>query len=147
MRPFTNQASGGKRRTMDAIDQVNRFASQSTHEPRKNHLSQLRRMTMNNREDLKMFDLNRQFILMSALQKSIRWCDVNDARYFAKELMDMDSKPATVFNQLLTIAAEDVGLADPSLIFYVRKLYGEFEFKRSQNDIKKADAFQFTGFA
>ena len=60
---------------------------------------------MYNREAFKMFDLDRQYTLMSALQKSIRWCEVNDARYFAKELMILVSKPATIFNQLLTIAA------------------------------------------
>jgi replication-associated recombination protein RarA len=98
---------------------------------------------MYNKEDIKMFDVDRQYILMSALQKAIRWCEVNDARSFAKDLMDMDSKPATVFNRLLIIAAEDVGLADPSLIFYVRKLYDEFENKREQNGIKKGDAFKF----
>ncbi len=102
-----------------------------------------RQVTMYNKEDIKMFDVDRQYILMSALQKAIRWCEVNDARSFAKDLMDMDSKPATVFNRLLIIAAEDVGLADPSLIFYVRKLYDEFENKREQNGIKKGDAFKF----
>ncbi|MEJ2487518.1 MAG: hypothetical protein P8Y68_17485 [Anaerolineales bacterium] len=117
--------------------------SQSNHDAGKNHLSQWQEVTMYNEKEIKMFDLNRQYILMSALQKSIRWCEVNDSRYFAKELMDMGSKSATVFNQLLTIAAEDIGLADPTLIFYVRKLYNEFEFKRKQIDIKKADAFKF----
>lgn len=98
---------------------------------------------MYNKEDIKMFDLNRLFILISALQKSIRWCEINESRYFAQELMDMGSQPALIFNRLLIIAAEDIGLADPSLIFYVRKLFDEFEIKRKQNEIKKADAFQF----
>jgi replication-associated recombination protein RarA len=90
-----------------------------------------------------MFDLDQQYILMSALQKAIRWCEVNEARSFAKDLMDMGSQPTLVFNRLLTIAAEDVGLADPSLILYVRKLYDEFDNKMIQNGIKKADAFNF----
>jgi replication-associated recombination protein RarA len=94
-------------------------------------------------KEIKMFDLDRQYILMSALQKAIRWCEVDEARSFAKDLMDMDSQPTLVFNRLLTIAAEDVGLADPSLILYVRKLYDEFDNKRKQNGIKKADAFNF----
>ena len=63
-----------------------------------------------------MFDLNQQYILMSALQKAIRWCEVNASRYFAQRLMDMDSKPAIVFNRLIIIASEDVGLADPTLL-------------------------------
>ena len=98
---------------------------------------------MYNKEEIKMFDLDRQYILMSALQKAIRWCEINDARSFAKDLMDMGSQPTLVFNRLLIIAAEDVGLADPSLILYVRKLYDEFDNKRKQNGIKKADAFNF----
>ena len=98
---------------------------------------------MYNEKEVKMFDVDRQYILMSALQKAIRWCEINDARSFAKNLMDMGSQPTLIFNRLLIIASEDVGLADPSLILYVRKLYDEFENKREQNGIKKADAFNF----
>ena len=79
--------------------------SQSNHDAGQNHLSQWQGVTMYEEESLKMFDVDRQYILMSALQKAIRWCEVNDARYFAKELMILVSKPATIFNQLLTIAA------------------------------------------
>jgi replication-associated recombination protein RarA len=117
--------------------------SQSNHDAEKNHLSQWQGVTMYNEKEIEMFDLDRQYILMSALQKAIRWCEVNNARFFAQELMDMDSKPATVLNRLIIIASEDVGLADPSLIFHVRNLYDEFENKREQNGIKKANAFKF----
>ena len=37
-----------------------------------------------------MFDKNRMHELISAIQKSIRWCEVNESRYFAKELIEMD---------------------------------------------------------
>ena len=56
-----------------------------------------------------MFDRNRLHVLQSALQKSIRWCEVNESRYFAKEFMNIGC-PGGVFNRLMIIAAEDVGI-------------------------------------
>ncbi len=80
--------------------------------------------------------------LTSALQKSIRWCEVNESRYFARELMDMGI-PGAVFNRLIIIPAEDVGLADPSLIVYERQCSDHFEKWIKQNKIKKSEAVKF----
>ena len=67
-----------------------------------------------------MFDQNRLHVLISAIQKAIRWCEVNDARYFARELIDM-GVPHSVWGQLRVIAAEDIGIADPTMVGYVEK--------------------------
>ena len=56
-----------------------------------------------------MFDQNRLHELISAFQKSIRWCEINESRYFARELIKM-GVPNAVFGQLRIIAAEDIGL-------------------------------------
>ncbi len=91
---------------------------------------------------VKMYDRNRHYELTSALQKSIRWCEVNESRYFARQLMDMGI-PGAVFNRLIIIAAEDVGLADPSLIVYERQCSDHFEKWIKQNKIKKARPLSF----
>jgi len=90
-----------------------------------------------------MFDLDRQFILISALQKSIRWCEVNDSRYFAQQLLDMGSQPSLVFNRLILIAAEDVGLADPTLITYERRCSDSFKNLIKEYGIKKHEAVKY----
>jgi hypothetical protein len=97
---------------------------------------------MYNKEDIKMFDLDRQYLLISALQKSIRWCEVNDSRYFARQLVDM-GVPGAALNRLLLIAAEDVGLADPTLLIYERSCLDSFENLIKQHGIKKQDAYKF----
>jgi len=56
--------------------------------------------------------------------------------------MDM-GKPGAVFNRLIIIAAEDVGLADPSLIVYERQCSDHFEKWIKQNKIKKSEAVKF----
>ena len=88
------------------------------------------------------FNRNRQYELKSALQKSIRWCEVNESRYFVRELMDA-GYPGGVLKQLILIAAEDVGLADPSLIVYERERSDSFENLIKQNKMKKRDAVKF----
>ena len=88
---------------------------------------------------MKMFNMNRFYELISAFQKSIRWCEINNSRYFAQELMDM-GYPGAVLNRLILIAAEDVGLADPSLVEYERKCSDSFENLIKQDKIKKRDA-------
>jgi len=80
--------------------------------------------------------------LTSALQKSIRWCEVNESRYFARELMDM-GYPGGVLNQLILIAAENVGLADPSLIVYEKRCLDTFDNLIKQYKMKKRDAVKF----
>jgi hypothetical protein len=86
-----------------------------------------------------MYNRNRFHELQSALQKSIRWCEINESRYFAQELMNMGF-PGGVFNRLMVIAAEDVGLADPSLLLYERECLDSFENLIKQYEIKKRHA-------
>ena len=89
-----------------------------------------------------MFNMNRYYELISAFQKSIRWCEINDSRYFAQQLMVM-GYPGAVFNRLILIAAEDVGLADPSLILYERGCSDNFENLIKRYGIKKREAVKF----
>ena len=79
------------------------------------------------------------FLLYSALQKAIRWCEINDARYFAKEIIEL-GQPGGVLNRLVVIAAEDVGLADPSLVKYVGQRYDDFESWEKESKIKRKEA-------
>ena len=88
---------------------------------------------------MKMFDQDRLHELISAIQKSIRWCEVNASRYFARELMDM-GVPNAVFGQLRIIAAEDIGLADPSMVGYVSECLDSFDELIKQNGVEKKDA-------
>ena len=88
---------------------------------------------------MKMFDQDRLHELISAIQKSIRWCEVNASRYFARELMDM-GVPNAVFGQLRIIAAEDIGLADPSMVGYISECLDNFDELIKQNGVEKKDA-------
>jgi hypothetical protein len=85
-----------------------------------------------------MFDQNRLRELISAFQKSIRWCEVNASRYFAQELIKMGT-PNAVFGQLRIIAAEDIGLADPSMVGYVSECLDNIDDLRKQYGIEKID--------
>ena len=62
------------------------------------------------------------WVLHSALQKAIRWCEIIDARYFAKELIEM-GKPGSHLNSLIGIAAEDIGLGESGGRIEVRTCY------------------------
>jgi len=86
--------------------------------------------------------MNKLFELISALQKSIRWGDVNASRYFARQLMKIGC-PGAVFNRLIVISAEDVGLADPSLVGYESECLENFEVLIKQYGIKKKEAVKF----
>ena len=88
-----------------------------------------------------MLNMNRYYELLSALQKSIRWCEINDSRYFAKQLMNI-ANPYALFSQLRLYAAEDVGLADPSLLLYERGCSDIFENKLKECGIKMSQAFK-----
>lgn len=87
------------------------------------------------------YNNNKYYTTLSALQKSVRWCEVNASRYFAKELMQM-GKTIDVLNRLVLIAAEDVGIADPSLVVYERERKNEFESLILQYGIEKKDAIK-----
>jgi hypothetical protein len=89
-----------------------------------------------------MHNMNRYYELVSALQKSIRWCEINDSRYFARQLVDM-GRPGAVFSRLVLIAAEDVGIADPTLVSYERGCSDEFENLIKQYGIKKREAVRY----
>lgn len=65
-------------------------------------------------------------LLHSSLQKSIRWGEINAARYFAKEIVK-EGQPGAVLNRLTIMAAEDVGLADPTLVRYIGQRNKDFE--------------------
>jgi hypothetical protein len=81
---------------------------------------------------------DRIFLLYSALQKAIRWCEVNDARYFAQEFIEI-GMPGAPINRLLIIAAEDVGLADPTLLRYVGECLDAFEAMVKEYKIPKKE--------
>lgn len=81
------------------------------------------------------------YLLYSALQKAIRWGEINDARYFAREIVRM-KQPGGVLNRLVTISAEDVGLADPSLVKYVGQRYDDFEAWVKKSKIKKSNVIE-----
>ncbi len=85
-----------------------------------------------------MMSWRENYLLYSALQKTIRWGEVNDARYFAEEII-RSGKPGGVLNRLVVISAEDVGLADPSLVKYVGQRYDEFENCLKKSKIKKSE--------
>ena len=89
---------------------------------------------------MKMNYWDKYFVYLSALQKSVRWCEINASRYFAQELMRM-GKSVDVLNRVILIAAEDVGIADPSLVAYERDRSNEFEKLIQQYGIEKKDAF------
>ena len=87
---------------------------------------------------MNMFDQDRLHELISAIQKAIRWCEVNASRYFARELINMGA-PHAVFGQLRIIAAEDIGLADPSVVCYVGDCLESVEGLMKQDVIQKED--------
>lgn len=89
-----------------------------------------------------MYNMNKYYLTISALQKSIRWCEVNASRYFARELVNMGC-PGGAFNRLMIIAAEDIGLADPSLLLYERQCLDRFNDLIKKYGIKKRDAVKF----
>jgi hypothetical protein len=84
---------------------------------------------------------NDRWIIMSALQKSIRWCEVNPTRFFAKRYMEI-GYPGGALDRLISIAAEDVGLADPTLIEYLRDCRNRFDVLVEQKNIKLKDAIK-----
>jgi len=85
---------------------------------------------------------NRIFVLYSALQKAIRWGEVNDARCFAQEFIEM-GMPGHPINRLLIIASEDVGLADPTLLRYVAECVDTFESAVREREIPKGNVSAF----
>lgn len=81
-------------------------------------------------------------ILASALQKTIRWCEVNDARYFAQKLIEM-GQPGRVFRRLIVAAMEDVGLADPTLAKYIWDCLHSFKTMVKEHKAKVSKVSNF----
>jgi len=89
-----------------------------------------------------MYNMNKFYEFISAFQKSVRWSQVAEARYFARELMDM-GLPGAVLNRLILISAEDVGLGDPTLFMYERGCYDVFERLVKEYGIKRREAVEY----
>jgi hypothetical protein len=79
------------------------------------------------------YSTDKMYVRMSALQKAIRWCEINEARYFAQELVEM-GMPGAAINRLMIISAEDIGLADPTLLKYVGDSLDTFEAMLKEYD-------------
>jgi replication-associated recombination protein RarA len=90
---------------------------------------------------MNMTDDDKMYNMMSALQKSIRWREINPSRYFARELIDM-GRPHAAFGQLRIIAAEDIGLADPTIVGYVSECLGSIDELIKQYGIDKKDVIK-----
>ena len=78
------------------------------------------------------------YLYVSVLQKAIRRHEINLARYYAKQVLEL-GKPGWIWNRLFVISAEDIGLADPTMVGYVKERYDAYENLRIQKNIKKSD--------
>ncbi len=56
------------------------------------------------------------FNLLSAYHKSLRGSDPNGALYWMARMLDGGEDPMTLFRRAIAMAAEDIGLADPSAL-------------------------------
>ena len=83
-----------------------------------------------------------KYLLSSVFHKSIRWCEVNASRYFAQKYMNKGNLDG-LFKKLILISAEDVGLADPSLIVYERECWDYFKSLIKKHKITKEEAVKF----
>jgi replication-associated recombination protein RarA len=70
---------------------------------------------------------------ISALQKSIRRCDEANALTWAVEI-DQSGHGAMLWNRLLIIASEDIGLAEPHLPANLRALYDNWKDARERRN-------------
>lgn len=78
----------------------------------------------------------RGFVLgecVSALQKAIRRCDEQSAVTWAVE-MDQSGFGAMLWNRLLIIASEDIGLAEPTLPANLRALYDNWKDAKARRN-------------
>jgi len=73
------------------------------------------------------------FEISSALQKSIRRGDEDDALFWATEL-DKSNYGEYVWKRLKIIASEDVGLAEPLLPAVIESLYNNWLVQRKKKD-------------
>jgi replication-associated recombination protein RarA len=75
---------------------------------------------------------------LSALQKGIRRCDEAVALTMAVE-MDQSGHGQMLWNRLLIIASEDIGLAEPQLPAQVRALYENWRDARERRNASKPE--------
>ena len=61
--------------------------------------------------------------------------------YFVQEMIK-EGQPGGALNRLVTVSAEDVGLADPTLVRYVGQCYDEFESWEERTGNKRSKAFE-----
>lgn len=72
--------------------------------------------------------------VVSALQKSIRRSELDDALYFAVD-MDLTGYGEYCWNRLLVMASEDIGVASPDTCVRVKTLYDTYKLlKAKKND-------------
>jgi len=64
------------------------------------------------------YDKSREehFNMLSAYHKSLRGSDPNGALYWMARMIEGGEDPMTIFRRAIAMAAEDVGLADPSAL-------------------------------
>jgi replication-associated recombination protein RarA len=74
----------------------------------------------------------RMFVLQSWLQKSIRRGEEKDALYAAQQLSKSGFDGA-VFNILVTVSSEDIGLAERGLLSEVINLRSAFQIEKARN--------------
>ena len=74
---------------------------------------------------------------VSVIQKAIRRGEINLARYYSKQLVELGT-PGWLWNRLLIISAEDIGLADPTMVGFVRQHWDAFENLLKQKISKSA---------
>jgi replication-associated recombination protein RarA len=79
--------------------------------------------------------------VVSALQKSIRRSDQEQAVYWAVEL-DRSGYGAMCWRRLLIITSEDVGLADPHLPATIRALYENYKELKAQKSAAHPERLQ-----
>lgn len=81
------------------------------------------------------------FTIRSGLQKAIRRCEVVDTLYACAEL-DLTGLGNSTFQNLLLIAAEDIGLTDPKVTGYVTQCYFNWQRKIKEVKVKPSQSFQ-----
>ena len=83
------------------------------------------------------------FEASSAFQKAIRRCDEDQALFWMAEFYD-SGKVEYLWKRMMIIAAEDIGLANPSLHTHIRELYQSFVWMQEKNDKKKSERLFLT---
>lgn len=83
---------------------------------------------------------NRMYELLSALQKCIRRGLEEDALHWALQLEE-NFHYNMVWNDLKTIASEDIGLANPLMPILIETLYNQYKVKKDEEKAPKIDSY------